>query len=97
MKLAVLKEATGEPRCAAIPETVKKFTGFGAAVAIEQGAGDLAGIRDEDFAAAGAKIAARKAVLKDADIILSIDGPDPASLTGARQGALVVGALDPLG
>ena len=97
MKIAVLKEAAGEPRCAAIPETVKKFTGFGAAVAIEQGAGDLAGIRDEDFAAAGAEIAARKAVLKDADIILAIDGPDPASLTGARQGALVVGALDPLG
>ena len=25
MKIAVLKEAAGETRCAAIPETVKKF------------------------------------------------------------------------
>ena len=97
MKIAVLKEAAGEPRCAAIPETVKKFVGLGAKVAVETGAGDLAGSRDEDFTAAGAEIGARKDVLKDADIILAIDGPDPASLTGARKGALVVGALDPLG
>ena len=97
MKIAVLKEAAGEPRCAAIPETVKKFAGLGAEVAVEKGAGDLAGIRDEDFAAAGAKMAARADVLKDADIVVTIDGPDPNSLTGARKGALVVGALDPLG
>ena len=63
MKIAVLKEAAGEPRCAAIPETVKKFTGLGAEVAVEQGAGGLAGTSDEEFAAAGAKVAARDAVL----------------------------------
>jgi NAD(P) transhydrogenase subunit alpha len=97
MKIAVLKEAAGEPRCAAIPETVKKLVGLGAEVAVEQGAGDLAGLRDEDFASAGATIAARKAALKDADIILAVDGPDPASLKDAKAGALVVGALDPLG
>jgi NAD(P) transhydrogenase subunit alpha len=97
MKIAVLKEAAGEPRCAAIPETVKKFVGLGAEVAVEQGAGALAGTSDEDFAAAGAKIAARGAVLKDADIILAVEGPEPQSLSGAKQGALLVGALDPLG
>ena len=97
MKIAVLKEAAGEPRCAAIPETVKKFVGLGAEVAVEQGAGELAGIRDEDFAGAGATIAARKAALKGADIILAVDGPDPASLADAKGGAIVVGALDPLG
>ena len=39
MKIAVLKEAAAETRCAAIPETVKKFTSLGADVAGEQGAG----------------------------------------------------------
>jgi NAD(P) transhydrogenase subunit alpha len=96
MKIAILREAAGEPRCAAIPETVKKFVGLGAEVAIELGAGELAGIRDEDFTAAGAKVAARKDVLKDADIILCVDGPDSASLSGVRKGAILVGALDPL-
>ena len=97
MKIAVLKEAAGEPRCAAIPETVKKFIGLGAEVAVEQGAGELAGVRDEDFSESGATIVPRKAALTDADIILSVDGPDPASLADAKAGAIVVGALDPLG
>ena len=35
MKIAVLKEAAGETRCAAIPETVKKFIALGAEVAVE--------------------------------------------------------------
>ena len=39
MKIAVLKEPDGESRCAAIPETVKKFVALGASVAVEQGAG----------------------------------------------------------
>ena len=97
MKIAVLKEAADEPRCAAIPETVKKFVGLGAEIAVEQGAGASAGTSDEDFAAAGAKVGSREAVLKGADIILAIEGPDPKSLSGAKTGALLVGALDPLG
>jgi NAD(P) transhydrogenase subunit alpha len=41
MKIAILKEsAPGETRCAAIPETVKKFTALGAEVAVESGAGN---------------------------------------------------------
>ena len=56
MKIAVLKEAAGETRCAAIPETVKKFAALGAEVAVEKGAGEDASIADADFEAAGATI-----------------------------------------
>ena len=49
MKIAVLKEAAGETRCAAIPETVKKFIALGAEVAVEKGAGQGASISDADF------------------------------------------------
>ncbi len=56
MKIAVLKEAAGETRCAAIPETVKKFIALGAEVAVEKGAGRGASIADADFEAAGAKV-----------------------------------------
>ena len=96
MKIAVLKEAAGETRCAAIPETVKKFIALGAEVTVEKGAGAGASIADADFEAAGAKVAARKDALKGAGIILAINGPDPASLAGADTGALLVGALDPM-
>jgi proton-translocating NAD(P)+ transhydrogenase subunit alpha len=95
MKIAVLKEVADETRCAAIPETVKKFVALGAEVAVEKGAGDKASVLDAEFESAGAKVGSRTDVLKGAGIILVVDGPDPASLAGAAKGALLVGALDP--
>jgi NAD(P) transhydrogenase subunit alpha len=95
LKIAVLHEAGAETRVAAIPETVKKFIGLGASVAVESGAGDGAAISDAEFKEAGATIGSRAETLKDAGIILGVQGPDPASLNGARKGAILIGALDP--
>jgi len=96
MKIAVLKEtAAGETRCAAIPETVKKLIALGAEVAVESGAGEHASITDQDFETAGASMGPRGGVLKGAQVILAVQGPEPASLEGAEPGALLVGALDP--
>ena len=96
MKIAVLKEAVGEARCAAIPETIKKFVALGAEVAVESGAGDGASISDSEFEGAGATVGTRAEVLGGAGIILAINGPDPQTLAGAEGGALLAGALDPL-
>jgi NAD(P) transhydrogenase subunit alpha len=96
MRIAVLKEAAGESRCAATPETVKKFTALGAEVAVEKGAGEVASIGDKAFEEAGAKVGSRKDMLKGAGIILCINGPEAATLAGAEAGAMLVGALDPL-
>jgi len=85
MKIAVLKETAGETRCAAIPETVKKFVALGAEVAVERGAGEGASIADAEFEAAGAKLGSRKDVLKGAGVILCIDGPDPGLLKDAER------------
>jgi NAD(P) transhydrogenase subunit alpha len=95
MKIAVLKEAGGETRCAAIPETVKKFIALDAEVAVEAGAGGSASVADAEFEAAGAKVGGRADALKGAGIILCINGPDAQTLKGAEKGALLVGALDP--
>lgn len=96
MKIAVLKEAPGETRCAAVPETVKKFTALGAEVFIEKGAGEGASIADEEFEAAGARIGERTEILEKAGIVLVISGPDPKTLKGAMSGAFLVGALEPI-
>ena len=96
MKIAVLKETAGETRCAAIPETVKKFIALGAEVAVEAGAGETASVPDADFEAAGAWIGSRADALKGAGIILCVSGPEAAALKGAEKGALLVGALDPM-
>jgi NAD(P) transhydrogenase subunit alpha len=97
VKIAVLKDSEpGESRCAAIPETVKKFIALGAEVGIEKGAGDRASLSDADFEAAGASVADRKATLAGAGVVLCVNGPDPKTLGGASKGAILVGALDPL-
>jgi H+-translocating NAD(P) transhydrogenase subunit alpha len=98
VKIAVLKESEeGERRVAATPETVKKFIGLGASVAVEQGAGTSASISDEDYEAAGATIAPRGEALAGAEIVLAVQGPDPASLGGAAEGAMIAGILNPFG
>lgn len=98
MKIAVVKEqAAGEARVAATPETVKKFIGLGAQVAVEAGAGLTASIADADYAAAGASVADRAATVAGADIVLGVQGPDVASLSGANAGAWVVAGLNPFG
>ena len=92
----MLKEAAGEPRVAAIPETVKKFIALGAEVAIERGAGEGASVPDADYEAAGATVGERPAVLAGANIVLCIQGPEAAVLAGVKPGAILVGSLDPL-
>jgi len=97
VKIAVLKEtAPGETRCAAIPETVRKFSALGASVEVEKGAGIGASIADSEFEEAGARLGSRKQALSGAGIILCVNGPEPGTLEGVPKGAILVGALDPL-
>ena len=96
MKIAVVKEqAAGELRVAATPETVKKLKALGAELAIETGAGEGASIPDAAFAEAGAAIGDRAATLAGADIVLGVQGPDPASIAGVKPGALLIAGLNP--
>jgi H+-translocating NAD(P) transhydrogenase subunit alpha len=98
VKIAVLKEAAaGERRVSATPETVKKFIGLGATVAVEAGAGETASIADQGYADAGAALGSRAEVLKNADIVLGVQGPDPDALPGLKQGAWIVAGLNPFG
>ncbi len=98
VKIAVLKEtAAGETRVAASPETVKKFIGLGASVSIEAGAGVSASVSDTEYAAMGATVGPLSATVAGADIVLGVQGPEPASLKGAAKGAWVVAGLDPFG
>lgn len=96
MRIAVVGErADAERRVAATPETVRKFLALGATMAVEAGAGAAASYSDAEYAAAGATVADRAATVRDADIILAVQGPEPASLEGAKPGALLIGGLNP--
>jgi NAD(P) transhydrogenase subunit alpha len=96
MKIAILKERdAGEPRVAGTPDTVKRFVGLGATVAVEPGAGERSGILDADYAAVGAEISAD--ALKDADIVLRVRRPEASELAGYKKGALAIAVMDPYG
>lgn len=98
MKIAVLKElAEGELRVGATPETVKKFVALGASMAVEKGAGEGASIADSDYEAMGATTGSRADIIKDADILLGVQGPDPASLGGIKKRSWLVASLNPFG
>lgn len=95
--IAVSKEcAAGETRVAATPETVRKLIALGAAVRVEAGAGEQAQISDTDFKAAGAVVGSAAEVLRGADIVLGVQGPDAGALREVAKGAWVVAGLDAL-
>ena len=96
MKIAVLKERRfNETRTAATPESVKKLIGLNHVIAIEAGAGMTAGIRDEDYVAAGATVGSAADVLNGADIVFKVRAPDAAELATYPKGAALLGLLDP--
>ncbi len=99
MKIAVPTETDPiETRVAATPETVKKYVGLGAEVAVQAGAGRGSRIVDADFAGAGATMAPDEAAtLADADIVLKVRRPTPDELKLMKRGAVVVAAMDPYG
>jgi NAD(P) transhydrogenase subunit alpha len=94
MRIAVARESDpGENRVAATPETVRKMTALGAEVVVEPEAGTSSGIPDEEFAAAGARVAVAAAT--DADVVLKVRRPSPGELAGYKKGALVIALMDP--
>jgi H+-translocating NAD(P) transhydrogenase subunit alpha len=96
MRIAVLKERRfDETRVAATPETVKKLIGLKHTVAVETRAGVTAGIRDEDFTAAGASLGSAADALKGADMVFKVRAPDAAELKTLPRGAGLLGLLDP--
>ena len=96
MKIAVLKERRfNETRVAATPETVKKLIGLKHAVAVESGAGVAAGIRDEDYSAAGAAVGSAADALKGADIVFKVRAPDASELATYPKGVGLAGLLEP--
>jgi H+-translocating NAD(P) transhydrogenase subunit alpha len=99
MRIAVLSETDPvETRVAITPEMVKKYKNLGADVVVQAGAGHNASISDTEFEATGAAIAQSAGeAAKDADIILKVRRPANGELNGIKNGALLIGIMDPYG
>jgi NAD(P) transhydrogenase subunit alpha len=94
--IGVPAEGEDEPRIGLTPETVKKLIKAGATVAVRSGAGERSYFTDQEYAAAGAKIAKSDAeAVGDADIVLTVRRPNPAIAKAMKKGAALIGMLDP--
>src|SRR6202012_3334307 len=86
----------GETRVAATPETVRKFVGLGAEVAIEHGAGAKSGIPDAEYTSAGARLASAEEAL-GADVVLKVRRPNAAEVAHLKPDTIVIATMDPYG
>ena len=94
VRIGVPREtATGETRVALVPAVAEKYAALGAEVLVERGAGTLSHIRDEEFAAA--TLVDGPAEVFAADVVLKVDPPTPAEVEQMREGAVVLGLLQP--
>jgi NAD(P) transhydrogenase subunit alpha len=98
MDVAVIREWNElEHRVALTPDAVAKLAARGLGVIVESGAGQAASLPDAAFAEAGARIVPDQATaLAEADVLLLLSRPTDDHLAGLRDGAALIGMLQPL-
>ena len=87
------ESASGERRVAITPETCKKLIAAGATVSVQPGIGSGAYFPDQAYADAGAHV--REDATAGADVVLCVQPPSADAIAGLKQGAVLVGSLQP--
>src|SRR5437870_4333066 len=79
----------GEQRVALTPAGARALTEAGHRVAVEQDAGAGSGIRDEEYTAVGAELAAVDEVWRRADLVLKVKEPLAPEVARLRDGQIL--------
>ena len=92
--VSVPKETVpGEQRVALVPELVPRLTEAGLEVAVQSGAGELAGFFDDGYAAKGARLEAE--VFDKADILLKVQPPTIVEISHMKEDSVLICFLQP--
>jgi NAD(P) transhydrogenase subunit alpha len=83
----------GEQRVALVPELVPRLTEAGLEVAVQSGAGELAGFFDDGYAAKGARLEAE--VFDKADILLKVQPPTIVEISHMKEDSVLICFLQP--
>jgi len=95
VKIVVPRETwEGERRVGLAPESVPLLMKTGSSITLEAGAGSAAGFPDDDYAKAGAEIAAGD-VMGTGDVVLKVRAPSPAQAERLRPGTVLLALMDP--
>ena len=95
MTIGVLKESSPETRVSALPEHVAILQKWNVNILIEISAGENAFASDQKYIEAGARVVSREDVLKNSDIILSINIPLSSDID-FLQSKILLGNYQPL-
>ena len=93
-RIGIVAELGRETRVAATPATVKQLLGLGYDVVVEKGAGESASFRNEEYAAAGARIVGADDAW-GSDVVLKINPPAENEINRLADGATLIGMLSP--
>jgi NAD(P) transhydrogenase subunit alpha len=97
LSVGVIEEsAPSERRVAIVPEVVGRVASSGLDVIVEAGAGGGAWFPDGAYTEAGATVVPRAELLDRAEVVLSVNLPEPGTLALLRNGQTLVGMLQPL-
>ena len=91
MIIGVLKEPQSETRVSLLPEHVVILKKWNVEACIEINAGITAFAADEKYIEAGARVISREEILKNADIILSLNHISAADVALVRPGTVLLG------
>jgi H+-translocating NAD(P) transhydrogenase subunit alpha len=97
MIIGILKESGTENRVAILPGEVVALKKMGVSVLVETGAGERAFATDMLYQTAGARIADRKEVISEAEMLLSINPPVEDDINSFREGQVLCSVLNPVG
>jgi NAD(P) transhydrogenase subunit alpha len=96
MKIGVPKEvAANERRVALTPDVAGRLVKSGYEIVVEHGAGTGSFFPDDAYNAAGAQIRDRSSVLGQSEIVLQVQPPVAAKLSGYREGGALVASFQP--
>jgi H+-translocating NAD(P) transhydrogenase subunit alpha len=95
MLIGVLKETGTEKRVAILPPEVISLKKIGIDVLVENGAGEHAFASNSSYQAAGARLAERKTVMSESEMILSINPPLEDDITDFKEGQILCSVVNP--
>jgi H+-translocating NAD(P) transhydrogenase subunit alpha len=97
VQIGVPKEtAEGERRVALVPDVVRKLTGQGQDVLVEQGAGAGALIPDEQYEDAGARLVPGAGEAFGGEMVVKVAPPSPEEIARLDADKVLIGFLSPL-
>jgi NAD(P) transhydrogenase subunit alpha len=95
VKIGVLKEKDPEKRVVLMPESVKALIALKAELIIEQGAGEMAFVSDNEYIEVGATVKDRKTIFAECDLLLMINPLSKAEIETLDPSKIILGALNP--